>query len=310
MGIFDSIGKVFKKVTNSTVGKVVGGALGIGALVFTGGAALGLGGIFAGGFGGAVTGLTGALGLTGAAGSIITGAITQAGYGALLGGALGAVTGGDPLEAAAGGALVGAATGGVSGGLGLPTDPLGGVFDSAPAAPSPTGLSPGDAAQQLTSNASLTSTTKGFAPATSPAPPARPDLPGLVQGGSAASAPAPTTTSPVAAGLSPTTTAPTQTGVQNFLQRNANLAGPALMGLGQGLLGGSDQTEYMRERDRSIQQSYELPDPEPFTPKTNTYRTGAEKYARPWERKSEAARRPGSRYRFDPEQRRVVRDDG
>ena len=42
MGLFDSIGKFFKRVTSSTVGKIIGGALLVGAAVFTGGAALGL----------------------------------------------------------------------------------------------------------------------------------------------------------------------------------------------------------------------------------------------------------------------------
>tara|TARA_B100002003_G_scaffold213404_2_gene211059 strand:+ start:1 stop:876 length:876 start_codon:yes stop_codon:yes gene_type:complete len=124
MGLFDSIGKFFKRVTSSTVGKIIGGALLVGAAVFTGGAALGLAPL-AGGWAGAAGSLAGSLGLTGTIGSAITGALTHAGYGTLIGGGLSAITGGDVLEGAATGALGGAVTGGITGGLSGTTGGLG-----------------------------------------------------------------------------------------------------------------------------------------------------------------------------------------
>jgi hypothetical protein len=115
-GLVKGIKKSFKRISKSGAGKILGGALALGAIVFTGGAALGLPAM-AGGWGGAVSSGLGALGLsgTGAIGSALTGAVTQAGYGALIGGAASLATGGEFLEGAAQGAMAGAVTGGVTG---------------------------------------------------------------------------------------------------------------------------------------------------------------------------------------------------
>jgi len=59
------------------------------------------------------------LGLTGVLGDVVAGAVTSAGFGALTGGAMAGITGGDILKGAETGALTGAATGGLLGGLGV-----------------------------------------------------------------------------------------------------------------------------------------------------------------------------------------------
>lgn len=121
-GIAKGIGKVFKRVAK-VVTKVAPVVLGAAALYFTAGTALGLTG---GGMWGQA--LSSGIGNTILGSStlaqVVTGAVTQAGYGALAGAATSALTGGDPLKGAAAGALGGAVTGGVMGGFGLGTDPF------------------------------------------------------------------------------------------------------------------------------------------------------------------------------------------
>lgn len=111
-GVLKGIGKVFKKVLK--VAKVVLPiALAIGAVVFTGGAALGVLPTFAGAIGGVVT----SLGIGGAVGGALTGAIVSAGFGSAIGGATAAATGKPILKGMQTGALTGAVTGGVMGAL-------------------------------------------------------------------------------------------------------------------------------------------------------------------------------------------------
>lgn len=119
--VIKGIGKVFKAV-GKVVLKALPFVLAAAAVVFTGGAALGLG-FAAGGWGAAAGGIGTALGGSGTLGTILGGAITQAGYGAALGG----ITGGKKGMVA--GAIGGALTGGVGGALGMNTDPLSGLFD-------------------------------------------------------------------------------------------------------------------------------------------------------------------------------------
>lgn len=113
--VFKGIKKVFKKVVK-VVKKVAAPVLAIGALVFTGGAALGLAPL-AGGWGAAASAVTAKLGATGVLGSALTGAITQAGYGALTGGLISEVSGGSFSQGARAGATVGAVTGGLLSGF-------------------------------------------------------------------------------------------------------------------------------------------------------------------------------------------------
>jgi len=131
-GVAKSVGKVFKKVAK-VAKKVAPYALAAAAIYFTAGAALGVAGT-AGGWGAAVSSLTSNMGATGMLGNILTGAITQAGYGAALGGLTAGLTGKDIGKGAMMGAAGGAVTGGAMGGFGLPTDPLAGIgSSSAPA---------------------------------------------------------------------------------------------------------------------------------------------------------------------------------
>lgn len=97
------------------------------AVVFTGGAALGIAPL-AGGWGAAAGSIGSAIGGSGAVGGILGGAITQAGYGGMIGLATGGVKG---MKR---GVVAGAVSGGVMGGLGMETDPLKGAFGKSAAA--------------------------------------------------------------------------------------------------------------------------------------------------------------------------------
>lgn len=110
-GLVKSVKKAFKKVVK-TVKKVAPIALAVGAVVLTGGAALGALP--------AVGSMMGSLGLSAGLTSVLTGAVTQAGYGALIGGATSALTGGSVMKGMKGGAMAGAVTGGVTGALSAP----------------------------------------------------------------------------------------------------------------------------------------------------------------------------------------------
>lgn len=119
-GVLKGVTKVFKKVAK-VVKKVAPIALAIAAVVYTGGAALGATPTL----GAAMGSLTSSMGLSGTLGSVVTGALTQAGYGAAIGAATSAITGGDIMKGMQGGALTGAITGGVTGSLGFKTDLIG-----------------------------------------------------------------------------------------------------------------------------------------------------------------------------------------
>ena len=118
-GIIKSVTKAFKKVVPN-LRKILPYGLAIGALVFTAGAALGA----LPSWGTAVQGVVAKLGISETMAGILTGAVTQAGYGAALGAGGAFLTGKDPGKGALLGALTGAVTGGVSGGMGYETDPL------------------------------------------------------------------------------------------------------------------------------------------------------------------------------------------
>lgn len=107
-GVVKGVGKVFRKVLK--VAKVVVPiALAVGAVVFTGGAALGL---TLPTWGAAVTSVFG----TSALGAIASGAVVSAGYGAVIGGATAALTGKSVMKGMQMGAATGAVTGGILGG--------------------------------------------------------------------------------------------------------------------------------------------------------------------------------------------------
>lgn len=107
---FKSIGKVFKKVVKSTVGKIIIGALMVGAVVLTAGAALGALP--------AIGSVLGSVGISGTMASVLGGAISMGAVGAVTGGLGAALSGKSIFSGAAGGFLMGAATGGILGGVG------------------------------------------------------------------------------------------------------------------------------------------------------------------------------------------------
>jgi hypothetical protein len=125
-GVFKAVGKVFKKVVK-VAKKIAIPALLVGAVVLTGGAALGMLP--------AVGSVLGGLGLSAGVTSVLTSAVTSAGWGALAGGVLGGkkgfITGG----------LLGAATGGLGGILAGPGGAAAKAAGSAAA--SGGGLAPG-----------------------------------------------------------------------------------------------------------------------------------------------------------------------
>lgn len=108
-GVFKAIGKVFKKVVK-VVKKVAIPALMIGAIVLTGGAALGVLP--------AMGTMLGGIGISGTLASVLGGAISMGAVGAVTGGLGAAASGKSIWKGAQTGFLVGAATGGVMGGLG------------------------------------------------------------------------------------------------------------------------------------------------------------------------------------------------
>lgn len=130
MGFFSTLKKKFKKFANR-MKKIAPVILAGAAVFFTAGAALGVlgAGAAAGGWGGVAGAIGSTLG-SGVLGTAATGAITQAGYGAAIGGIVSKATGGSFSDGARSGALTGAITGGVMGGLGYNTDPLKGSFKS------------------------------------------------------------------------------------------------------------------------------------------------------------------------------------
>lgn len=87
-GLFKSIGKVFKKAVK-VIKKIAVPALAVAAVVFTGGAALGVLPAMSSALGGVVSSLGLSSGLT----SALTTGLTNAGFGALLGGKKGALMG-------------------------------------------------------------------------------------------------------------------------------------------------------------------------------------------------------------------------
>lgn len=288
MGLFSGIKKVFKKVTKAIV-KVAPIALLAGAAIFTGGAALGLA-PFAGGWGAAAAGFASNLGLTGTLGSIVTGAVTQAGYGALAGGLISGVTGGNVIKGAQMGALTGAVTGGVTGGLGFATDPLGGGAAAG---------QPGAAAAPGATPATSPTGFASFTPSTSVAPVSGPPVGDLTLGGAAA---APAAAGPATAAAAPV--AGTPTGFGSFLDKE--VVGRTLAGLGQGYLEGQSAKD---ERDLQIrlrddrQASYDI-DPAVLQ------QAPAAGPPRPTPREAYGSRRASNltaRYAFNPETGRIER---
>ena len=191
------------------------------ATFFTFGAALGLSGTLGGGWGAAVSGAMAKVGLTGTFANIVGGAIAQAGYGALAGGAIGAITGKGFVKGAQGGALMGAITGGALGAAGIGP-----------------GLAPKPGAANVNvshmQNLSPPSMPSGAIPLGPPSPAglgAAPGLLGTIKGG-------------IESGSS-------------FVKDNQALFGPLFTGVGRSIQG-DPRGQGQSERDDRIQDSYDV----------------------------------------------------
>lgn len=109
-GVFKKIGKVFKKVVK-VVKKVAIPALMVGAVVLTGGAAIGALP--------AIGTVLGKLAISGTLASVLGGAISMGAVGAVTSGAMAGLSGGSIWKGMKKGFVTGAVTGGVMGGLGM-----------------------------------------------------------------------------------------------------------------------------------------------------------------------------------------------
>lgn len=237
-----SIGKIFKKVVK-VVKRVALPALAIGAVILTGGAALGalpaLGG---------AGGLLASAGISGPLAGIMTSAANSAVFGAL--GA--AVTGKNILKGATTGFLVGGASGAV--GLGIPGPASGkaasaagsvGAVEAAPSLGVDSITLGRTAVQAPTSLSSSLSTLPGVA-----APPTSIGLGAASSAAPAAAFAAPTSGAASAAFTPAVSTAASQGGLMGALNNNPTLAGMAIQGLGGGLMAASEAKERRREAER------------------------------------------------------------
>ena len=193
---------------------------------FTFGASLGL----TAGWGAKVGALVSKMGLGGKLGSIVAGAITQSGTGALLGGAVGAATGQGFMKGATAGALTGAITGGA----------MGAFAPSAAAGVRPTGTTA--AATDSTAIPSSSMFNAGSRPVASTY--------GAGAGAAAAAAPA---------GAAAATDVARQTGFGRIWNAviGSGGVGPILQGVGQGLAAGAAAKERRGEEDRR-RSSYDI----------------------------------------------------
>lgn len=285
-GIASGIGKVFATV-GSGVARVTQGVMGVGGALFSGGAATGSASAAAQAAGGSTLR------------NVLTGAIKQAGVGALLGGAVGAVTG----QGFGKGALIGGLGGAVTGGL----------MSAAGAAPAAANATPGAAV-----------TRSGLAPATTPTGAAPTGVTtasagaGTGGGGSTFSAGAAAATVPAASvpaqeinifgEASTTAAAPAKTGMGGFGQfLTSEKGGSLIAGIGKGLSSymeskqkaeeAEKDRQFQRDREERIRGSYSV-DPNSLpglggASDTTQRPTPAVKYGR-------------KRYEFDPSVGRIV----
>lgn len=276
-GVLKSVGKVFKKV-GKAVGKILPAVLAVGATVFTAGAALGLPAM-AGGWGGAVSSVFGG-GST--IGNMLTGAVTQAGYGAALGGAASMIGGGSFSDGAAAGAAAGAVGGGLMAGMGGGTDLLAGKV--------------GQSTANRFDTAWSTAAGGGQGNMT-------PDAVGQFAAGKGLTAPTPTPT--VAGASMPAPAAAGGNGLMSFLKDNQAVVGQTLSGLGSGLMQGLAAKDAAAAREKEQQRVTDSYGVDPNTlaglgssPQTTT---GAPTPAEAYSRRDASAPKSGKgRYKFNP----------
>ncbi len=253
--------KVFKKIVK-VIKKVAPIILAAAAIYFTAGAALGI--TSAAGWGGAAASVTSSLG-TGILGSTVTGALTSAGYGAAIGGVVSAASGGSFSQGAKTGAITGAITGGLKGAFtgikaasaagGVKTTPL----PDSPGFGTPMEATPLDAAgNPIEFSGPYAPGVTG--PSSAMVPPVQPGPvvtdPGVV---------ANTNPSSVVSGAEDVVTkSPGILGKGGWLERNPEIAGGAIKGIGQGLMAagaGDADIDFLRERQRLISSNYAGTDP-------------------------------------------------
>lgn len=250
-GVVKAVKKVFKPIVK-VVKKIAVPLLIAGAVILTGGAALGVLP--------AVGTVLGSIGISGTLGTVLTGAVTSAGWGAVIGGATSALTGGSFMDGVKQGALVGGITGAATGLLAP------GIVSNIPGA-TPSGAAPAPVAAPVSTSGG----SSALSPVAVTAKPIPTSIhapvvgPGAAPSGSMASrilaAPS-STSSPSGFSISrvATTPGPASTsgsggflGTGGWLERNQYLAGTAVSGLGQGLLAsagadnGADERRYQRE---------------------------------------------------------------
>ncbi len=226
--LFKGVRKLFKKVLK-VVKKLAPIILGVAAIVFTGGAALGLAGM-AGGWGAAAATVGTTIGGSGLLGTVLTGAITQAGTGALIGGAIAAATGGPISKGMMRGAAAGAVTGGVMGGVGHVRN-ASGVEGYGPITEGSVTTTPLPETAGVNYGAG---TGQAVDAAGNVIPPTGGGGRGLLRG------------------------------VGSFIKDNPEIAGGIITGIGQGLLSGSEadaEKDLLRARHRLISSKYEGSDP-------------------------------------------------
>lgn len=234
-GIVKGIKKVFHAVVD-VVKKIAAPVLAAAAIVFTGGAALGLAPL-AGGWAGAAATVGSAIGGSSIVGSVLTSAIYTAGQGAVIGGLTAAVTGGSVTEGMQRGAAAGALTGGVMGAAGHVNaaaqpkmTPHGGPTiggEGVKTFPLDTPRSVGGTAVDAAGNA----------------------IPGTTAAGTTAS----TVTNAGRRGL--------LSGIGGFVKENPELVGNIMKGVGGAMTAGEADKEYLRERQRITDANYGNADP-------------------------------------------------
>lgn len=293
-GALKSVKKVFKKAVK-VVRKVAPVALGVGALVFTAGAALGVPAM-AGGWSGAVSSLVGKTGATGMLGSVLSGAIEKAGYGAIIGGVIG---GKDGLEK---GALGGAVVGGVMGGFNYNPNTAAAISGTPPP-----GSAPPSQAATPTSTAPVAAKGAAGGAYTSAGAPIAPGAPTSVATPASMS-----TASAVPAAAAAPAAAPSTGGLFSqggWIERNGALVGSLGAGVGQGLLAsaGDDDGEALLERDQAtrdaIAANYGAVGTGLLTPESMAELSGQPARPKPAERFS--AGPVAGKFKYDPKTNRV-----
>ena len=271
-GLVKGAKKVFKKVTK-VVKRVLPIVLAAAAIYFTAGAAMGFAPA-AGGWAGAAASMTS--GLTGTLGSVVTGAVTQAGQAAAIGGLMSEATGGKFADGARQGAVAGAVLGGVSG------------FASGPAVPA------------MVEGSAVTDGAGGHFANMSPAPVAPGTMQAAAQGNATGLFSNAPNVQPGVQGFGQSVKGLMQ-GVGEFAKENPAITGGIIQGLGTGFSAQAQADEERKAEERKRKQIEHNYSGQDFS----GYRQFASPQAKPQERSS--ARFLDYEYAYNPETARIER---